>query len=511
MSRKRKVVQGSVSNLLRVTLSMLVSLVLPPFLVHRMSTAEYSAWVLILQVSAYVGLLDLGLQTSVSKFVAEYHALNDRATSNRILSTSFGLLSLAALVGALVLVIISWRVPQLFHQMPVALVGSVREGLLAVGLSIAFALPFGAFSAAFLGLQEYWFPAAVMTVNRVLSAAAVIAVLTMGGTLVQMAWVMGGFTLASAVMQYSGWRKYVKRRIDFSLALFDRKTALRLIKYAGVLSLWTVAALLVSGLDVLIVGRYDYKDTGFYAVASAVTNFMVLIVGSIFGPVLPAVSSLQASSTPRQIGDLLARITRYCALLLCLLGSTILFGAYPLLTLWVGRNYAVRSALFLEILVLANIVRQLTYPYSLVVVATGRQHLATVAALTEAMVNVIVSVLLVKRIGAVGVALGTLVGGFINVGMHLGVSMRLTQATILLERSRFAWRALLRPLLSLTPSLLLYPFWRRFDMLPANPALLAIWAILTLAIAWRIGLTAADRQEVIHAASRLLYWRVEQT
>ena len=34
--------------MLRVLLSMLVSLVLPPFLVHRLAPAEYSAWVLIL-------------------------------------------------------------------------------------------------------------------------------------------------------------------------------------------------------------------------------------------------------------------------------------------------------------------------------------------------------------------------------------------------------------------------------------------------------------------------------
>ena len=48
-------------------------------------------------------------------------------------------------------------------------------------------------------------------------------------------------------------------------------------------------------------------------------------------------------------------------------------------------------------------------------------------------------------------------------------------------------------------------------MLPANPGLLAAWALLTLAIAWRIGLTAEDRQELINGASRLLYWRVQHT
>src|ERR1700681_5115787 len=98
MSHRRKVLQGSASNLARVLLSMLVSLVLPPFLVHRMSAAEYSAWVLILQLSAYVALLDFGLQTAIGKFVAEYDASGNREASHGIVSTSFTILAVSAMV-----------------------------------------------------------------------------------------------------------------------------------------------------------------------------------------------------------------------------------------------------------------------------------------------------------------------------------------------------------------------------------------------------------------------------
>lgn len=511
MSHKRKILHGSASNMLRVMLSLLVSLLLPPFLVHRMSTAEYSAWVLIMQMSAYVGLLDLGLQTAVGKFVAEYDAIDDRTTCAQILSTSFAILAAAAMLGAVVIGILAWRVPQLFHQMPTVLIGSVRQGLLAVGLSVAFALPFGAFMAAFTGLQEYSFPTVLATVSRLLSATVIVAILLAHGTLVQLALVMAGFNIVTAVMQFFGWRRYVRERVDFSPTFFDRATAVRLIKYAGILSLWTLSGLLVSGLDILIVGHYDYKNTGFYAIASSVTNFMLTIIGSVFGPLLPAVSSLQAGSTASHIGDLLARVTRYCTLLLCLLGLPIFFGGYPLLSLWVGHNYAARSALYLEVLVVGNVLRQLTYPYALVVVATGRQHLATIAAIAEAVVNVVVSIVLVQKIGAVGVAIGTLVGSLVILGMHFAVSMHFTQSTIFIKRSRFALQALLRPLLCLTPSLLLCPFWRRQEMIPANPAVLATGTILTLAIAWRIGLTPEDRQGLINGAARLLYWRVQQT
>ena len=133
MSHKRKVLQGSASNMVRVVLSMLVSLVLPPFLVHHMPTVEYSAWVLILQLSAYVALLDFGLQTAIGKFVAEYDANDDRESSRRLVSTSFTILAAASAIACLAVCAMAYSVPHLFHQMPPALVPEVRIALLAIG------------------------------------------------------------------------------------------------------------------------------------------------------------------------------------------------------------------------------------------------------------------------------------------------------------------------------------------------------------------------------------------
>ena len=158
MSHKRKVLQGSASNLIRILLSMFVSLVLPPFLVHHMPPTEYSAWVLILQLSAYVNLLDFGLQTAIGKYVAEFDASGDRDASHHLVSTSFTLLALGAVIGCGAIAVMVLRVPQLFHQMPATLVPEVRIALLAVGLSAALALPFGTFSLHLYRFAAICFP-----------------------------------------------------------------------------------------------------------------------------------------------------------------------------------------------------------------------------------------------------------------------------------------------------------------------------------------------------------------
>jgi hypothetical protein len=92
------------------------------------------------------------------------------------------------------------------------------------------------------------------------------------------------------------------------------------------------------------------------------------------------------------------------------------------------------------------------------------------------------------------VAVGTLVGAFVGVAIHVLVSMRLTQPTIQLQRRRYLQLGLFRPLLVLVPSLFFYPFWRKLSMLPAPPAIIALWVVATLAIAWWVALTPEDRQ-----------------
>jgi O-antigen/teichoic acid export membrane protein len=473
-----------------------------------MSTAEYSAWVLILQCSAYINLLDLGMQSAIGKFISEYDAVHDLQNASRVLSNSFAILCMSALLGTIATFIVMWKVPVLFHQMPASLIGSVRIGFLLIGLSLAIALPFSAFNAVFTGLQEYGLPTVVAMISKVGSSICLVGLLLMGATLVQLAWGMAVFNTASGLAILLGWKKYASERVQFAWGLISRQWSFRLAKYGGVLSLWTVAMLLVSGLDIVIVGHYDFAHTGYYGIATTASNFAVLLVTNLFSPLLPAISSLQSARTTWQLGSLLIKATRYCGIVLCLVALPLVFAAYPLLRLWVGHDYAVRSAGFLQMLVLGTAIRQIGYPYALGVVATGKQHLATVAGVSEALVNFAVSLYLVQRVGAIGVAIGTLVGAFVSLGLHLTVSMKLTMPVISLSRRRFFLEAILRPLLCVMPSLFFLPLWLSSTMHIVSAPWVVVWVLTTVSIVWFGSLTSVDRSELKATALR---WRNRHT
>ena len=491
---KRRILQGSASNLTRVFLGMLISLVLPHFLVHHMGTVEYSAWVLILQLSAYVNFLDLGLQTAIGKFVAEYHAAGNNGAARKTISTAFTVMVGAAIIGAIAIVGMVWQVPHLFAQMPAAVVGDMRCGLLAVGISVALSLPFGVFLATFTGLQEYGFPTALIATSRVVSTIGLIVLLLMHGTLVEMALLMAACNICTALLQFVGWKRYASNRIGFNLFGFDRSTS---TPPAGVLrhshhldhrqslDQWTRHH---------HCGSLRLQEHRLLCSCCQRDEFFAAAGQQSAGPAAAGdFVAAGAAQRGREFGDLLVRATRLSTALLCMLGIPLLFLGFPLLRIWVGGHYASHALVYLEALVVANVVRQFAYPYALMVVGLGQQRFATVSPVLEAIINLTCSILLARRYGAIGVAAGTLIGAFTGVTAHLLISMPRTRAAVSVARCALIREGVAASLAQLSATVVVPALLAAVLLFSASRAGLALWAIATASILWWVGLAANDR------------------
>jgi O-antigen/teichoic acid export membrane protein len=93
-------IKNARANLCRGGAAAVVAILLPPVLVRHMDPADYAVWVLVLQVVAYVGFLDFGLQTAIGRYIAFSTEKNDQEERNGIFSTVFAGLLVAALILA---------------------------------------------------------------------------------------------------------------------------------------------------------------------------------------------------------------------------------------------------------------------------------------------------------------------------------------------------------------------------------------------------------------------------
>ena len=467
------------ANLARVAAISAVAILLPSFLTHHLPVKVYAAWVLIIQLGAYVSYFDLGIQTGVAKFVAEYDGKGELSEAGRYATAGLVLMLLAGLLGIALTLALAWETPRLFSAMPENLFPQVRTGLVLVGTSLCVSLVCSVYSAVFLGLQRYWIPTLVTILNRILFAVVVLLAVAQGGSLSVMGLAVALVNILTGLLQIALWRKYASR-VPLSFSFVHFQVLKNVARYCSLQSVSTIAMFCITGLDIVIVGHFDYVQTAYYSVATLPTSFLLLIIASLLSPLMPASSALSTRLTPPQMGGLLERITRYNTIALLLAGLPLVVFAYPILRLWVGSDYALHTVAYLRILVTANVVRNLCAPYAMMVTATASQKSVIAAAVCEAVVNLGSSVYLAWRFGAIGVAIGTLLGACVSVFVHFLLSMKLTRPAISVSRLQLSLRGILGPCIIALPSLLLVPHWWSASNVHLISSLSLVWLLCTV-------------------------------
>jgi len=496
---ERKVVRNASANLLRLAGSGVIALALPPFLVRMLPKDTYGAWALLLQVTLYVGYLDFGVQTAVARFVAHSEELGDTDQRDGILSTAFAILTSAAVLGYALIAVLIWQFPKMFPQMPGSLRGPAQIALLFMGGSFAIGLPVSVIYAYFTGVQRNEVPAVMAIVNKVAMAVCVVGVVLHHNGLAAMGAAVAAANLLSYLGAYVALRTLADR-VRIRLLLVSKTCVRQIAGYSGTLTIWMVSMLMISGLDLTVVGIFDYKSTAYYAVAATLTNFLAQALGAIFAALLPASAVLAARGDSRRLGTMLVSSTRYGMLILLGMALPLIVAGHFVIRKWAGADYAQHSTLILQVLLIANVIRLCALPYSTLLLGTGQQQKVIVSPLAEGVTNLAASIAGAYLIGAVGVAIGTLIGAFVGVGLHFFYNMPRT-ALISIDRRRLLKDGLLRPLVCAVPFCLLLPFYSSVVELsrPGEFLLFAASSVGGASLLWNYGLLRSDRHRLAHA------------
>jgi O-antigen/teichoic acid export membrane protein len=496
----QRLVRNAAANLVRMASFGLVAIVLPMVLVRHLPPASYNAWILILQLGAYVNFLDLGVQTALSKYVAEYDAAGDRKGCARVTANGLVLLLITAAIGTVLTFAMGLSVSHLFPQMPPDIIIEVRWAIIFYGFSMAIALPASAFAGIFLGLQRNAVPMFLQSSNKLLTGLVTIACVLLHTRIRVMGMSVAVVNIIFALAQVVSWKALASHiRIHYNLV--DRDTMSALLRYCAVLTLWSVAGLFVSGFDTVIVGHFDFPATAYYAASANATSFLSALLAVIMSPLIPATSALSVQQTPRQLGNLLLRATRYNIGVMLLAGLPLLIFSFFVLRTWMGAPFAVQGVPFLRILLIGIMIRMIGLPYAVMVIGTAKQWLASLSPICEAIVNFTISIILVRRIGAVGVAWGTLVGSLVSIGLHFTVSMFYTRDKLAISRRRLVTRGVLLPLAAVIPTTLAARYWWGTNVIPPlNPLAWTVLALSTAALLWFVTLDSAARKKLLHRA-----------
>ena len=442
----RVIIRNIFSTWVGYAATLVVGFFLAPFVVHHLGNAGYGVWTLVTALTGYFGMLDLGLRQSVGRFVARYIALNDEGNVNRTISSALGILAGA---GALALsATATMNLGFGFFKVDYQLAGAARLALLLAGLNISLALPMSVFNAVLFALERFDIVTGITFVGALTRAALVVHFLNRGYGIIALALI----TLLESTAEYLAaaiWAKRLYPPLRPAAKSITLARCKELFGFGIYRFIWIVANQLIFYTDSVVIGVFlSASAITFYAISGSLINYGRNIVSLASDTLYPAATRLDAKNDMAGLRNLQLFGTRIALLV----GVPICLGFFFLgkqfIVLWMGPAYAV-SSLYLIVLTIPQFSSMAQYTSALILVGMGKHRALAFLAMAEGILNLTLSIFLVRRIGLVGVAWGTVIPHLINTAFFIPAY---TLRVLNLSWSEYLVQGFARPLLAAFPA-----------------------------------------------------------
>ena len=410
--------------------SLLLALVSIRIVVNGLGPDAYGIFAIAGVLLGYVAFFDLGLTPAVVRSIAIHRATSSPESVERIIRTAFAALIVLGLLGGAILALLTpFLVGSLLH-IPSSLQADARFVFYLASVAFVFNMCLVIFAAIPQGLQRL----DLLSIRNLLlttgTTVGQIAVIEFGGGLRWLAAVSFASNVASlAVFAVLAPRlvpgvKFWPRISGDVLRELGAFGAKRFVSQVGVQAVFL--------LDRIIVGAFlPIRAVTFYSVPLTITQKFLVFHGSITNAYFPAASELHGLRDAARMRRLYLTAMKLNAVIILLLVSIVGGFATPILDAWLGPAFATGSAAILVVLALAYGLTALVGVSAHLTDASGHPGWTATYISASAVANVVLSLILVPRVGAIGAAYAMLIqNGLGGIAFMLWVQWRLLRLSI---------------------------------------------------------------------------------
>ena len=403
----RTIAYSATARWVTIVVEMVLGIVMLPFNTGYLGVEAYGLWMLAASIVAYFPVLDLGYAGAMDRFIAHYRAKRDAQAINEIASTLVVIFAAIGCVAMVIVVVVALNAGRLF-TLSSEQVFPAQVVMLLVGLQFAIGLPFAVYGGVVNGFQRTYLNAVVGIVVALAVAAVNVAVLMMGGGLVELV----AATTVTRMLGYiayrlNGYRVFPMLRVKYSS--FRRE---RLREVTG----FSVYVLLQNGsnkinyaTDPVLIGMFvSTAAVAVWTVAQRLADMVLRITNQLNDVLFPVVVECNATQRDDRMRELLVQGTKLSLGLAVPFAGILALLAGTVVTVWVGPQFS-ESVPLVQILVVIVLVRVGTATAATVLKGGGHHRLLAWSNSAAALANIVLSVILLKLYGLPGVAVATLI------------------------------------------------------------------------------------------------------
>ena len=384
-----------------------VTYVLTPFVIHTLGVDVYGVWTVITSLTGYLTLLMLGVPMASVRYFAKGVAEGDQQKLNETIGSCAAIYLALGLVALLVGgVLFGFFVHA--YKLPV---GARAESYLAYGVTTIYV------AAGFVGLL----PEGILAAHDEFVRRNLVR---MGGLLIRLALTLGllslhpslallaGVQLTCLVFDFSACWLLIKRHhpgVRLRLGDFHWSMVRQVIAFSVFVLLLNAGGRLAFETDSLVIGAFlGVGRIPYFTVANSLLLYLMEFVIAIAAVVMPMATRLHTQGKLDELRTIFLQWSKIALSLTVPAGLFLLLLGPRFIAWWIDPSFEAPAGRVLQVLMLSYLiflpVRGVALP---ILMGIGKPRLPAIAFLITGIVNLVLSILLVRPMGLPGVALGT--------------------------------------------------------------------------------------------------------
>ena len=504
----RQIKLGGVLSYIQIGLNVLVGLIYTPIMIKLLGRSEYGLYNTVASTVAMLGVLNLGFSSGYIRYFSKYREAGDRESVyklNGLFLLIFLIIGAAALACGLFL---TGHLELVFDKgLTQAELETARVLMLLLTVNLAVSFPMSVFANVITANERFVFLKLIGIIKNVASPLLTIPLLLLGyGSVAIVAVTMAVSAAVDAV-----YVVYVLRvlRERFVFRGFPKGIFGQLFGYTVFIAINIIIDQVNWNVDKTLLGRFRGTYTvAVYSVGAVLQTYYNTFsssVSGLFTPRIHAISNdaaIDSAERDRRLSSLFIKVGRVQFIMLMLILTGFVFFGRSFIFFWVGEGYD--EAYAVALMLMAPVTVPLIQNVGIEIQRAKNLHrFRSLVYLGMAAVNLVLTVFLAQKYGAVGAAFGTAVslvaanGVIMNIYYHLRCGIDVPAF----------WRSIGRLSLALLPPAALGAAL----MLFAKPA--SLWALLGeiaaytaaySASVWALGMNGDEKRMVLAPLKRMV-------
>jgi len=499
---------GSILSYLQIFLGLIINLVYTPILIRFLGQSEYGLYTTVASTISMLNILNLGLNSSYIRFFSKYKSVNDEIAIAKLNGLYLIVFLIIAGIAGICGCVLSMNLEVVFAD---GLTSSeystarILMLLLTANLSITFIM--SVFSSIISAHERFVFLKLFGKLKTVLGPLLTLPLLLLGYKSVAVVTV----TLIISVCTDIIYMVYAKKILHakFIFTNFEKGIFKSLLIFTSFIAVNMIVDQINSNMGKFLLGRYvGTEAVAVYSVGYTLYQCYMMFSTSISGVFSPRIHRIvnttktMLSEQKKQLSDLFIKVGRIQFIVLGLIATGYCFFGKSFIAFWVGGGYdeAYYVALLLIITSSIALIQNLGIEIQR---ALNKHYFRSIVYLFMALINLVMTIVLCRKLGVIGTAMGTAISLTIANGLIMNVYYhKRCNIDIILF-----WKSILRTALGLIVPVVfgvIITFFFDFSKLSYMLVGILLYSVVYFISMWFIGMNSYERNLIQKPLKKLI-------